>query len=182
MANTTKYATQIAAANKGGKILIFKSKFSGFWTIKFSYINLLPYKIDQFFGFLTGQCLKLRRKTCSHGFKSSFAKNFHIPKPSILLLFKRSSYYNDFWPITLRALNIILGAWNGFSGNCPESCHLLFFLNYAFENTAFGHLTEIPTKCWCKENIHLVFLSFTWNFRTWEYLVFLSFRWNSRTW
>ena len=161
MANATKYATQIAAANKGGKILIFKSKFSGFWTIKFSYINLLPYKIDQFFGFLTGQCPKLRRKTCSHGFKSSFAKNFHIPKPSILLLFKRSSYYNDFWPITLRALNIILGAWNGFSGNCPESCHLLFFLNYAFENTAFGHLTEMPTKCWCKENIHLVFLGFT---------------------
>ena len=30
MANATKYATQIAAANKGGKILIFKSKFSGF--------------------------------------------------------------------------------------------------------------------------------------------------------
>ena len=30
MANATKYATQIVAANKVGKILIFKPKFSGF--------------------------------------------------------------------------------------------------------------------------------------------------------
>ena len=49
-----------------------------------------------------------------------------------LLSFKRCPYDNDFWPISLRNLNVILGAWNGFSGNYRESCDRLFFLKKDF--------------------------------------------------
>ena len=46
-----------------------------------------------------------------------------------LLSFKRCPYDNDYWPISLEDLNIILGARNGFSGKCHKSCDRLFFLN-----------------------------------------------------
>ena len=53
-----------------------------------------------------------------------------------VLYFKRSPYDNDFWPISLY-LNIILDAWNGFSGNWRESCDRLFFLNQYFWKNGF---------------------------------------------
>ena len=46
-----------------------------------------------------------------------------------LLSFKRCPYDNDFWPINFGDLNLFLGDWNVFTGNCNESCHQLFFLN-----------------------------------------------------
>ena len=49
-----------------------------------------------------------------------------------LLSFKRYPYDSDFWPISLGDLSIILGARNGFSGNCRESCDRLFFLKLRF--------------------------------------------------
>ena len=49
-----------------------------------------------------------------------------------LLSFKRCPYDNDSWPISLGDLNIILGAWNDFSGKCRESCDRLFFLKLRF--------------------------------------------------
>ena len=61
-----------------------------------------------------------------------------------LLSFKRCPYDNDSLPISLGDLNIILGAWNGFSGKCHESCDRFFSYIKIFENTAFGHVTEMP--------------------------------------
>ena len=61
-----------------------------------------------------------------------------------ILSFKRCLFDNDFWPISLSDLNVILGAWNGFSGYYRESCDRLFFLKIFFEYTAFGHMTEMP--------------------------------------
>ena len=49
-----------------------------------------------------------------------------------LFSFKRCPYDNSSWPINSGDLNIILGAWNGFSGKCRESCNRLFFVNYFF--------------------------------------------------
>ena len=46
---------------------------------------------------------------------------------------KRYPYGNDFWPISLWDLNIILGAWNGFSGNLLPAYFLkLRFLKIRF--------------------------------------------------
>ena len=53
--------------------------------------------------------------------------------------FKRCPYSNDFWPISLGDLNIILGAWNGFSSIVIGLCSQIKI----FENT-FGHVTEMP--------------------------------------
>ena len=49
-----------------------------------------------------------------------------------LLSFQRCRYDNDFWPIRLEDLNIILGAWNGFLANCRENCDRIFLLNQDF--------------------------------------------------
>ena len=45
-----------------------------------------------------------------------------------LLSFKRCPYDSNFWTISLRDLNIILGAWNGFSGKLRSA----FFLKLRF--------------------------------------------------
>ena len=93
-----------------------------------------------------GQTFKLKRNTCFREFKSSLALNFLSKNVNFnLLSFKRSPYDNNFCPISLGDLNVILGAWNGFAGNCCESCDQLFFQIKIFENTAFGHVTEFPT-------------------------------------
>lgn len=51
--------------------------------------------------------------------------------------FKRCPYENDFFPINLGDLNIILGSWNGFTANFRESYEGLFFLNYDFWKCGF---------------------------------------------
>ena len=62
-----------------------------------------------------------------------------------LLSFKRRTYDNLFWTISLGDLNIILGAWNGFSANCHACCDRLFFSKTKiFENMALGHVNEVP--------------------------------------
>ena len=57
------------------------------------------------------------------------------PQPFV----ERCPYDNDFWPINLGGLNIILGACNGFPANCRESCDQFFFLKWA------SHLYQF---CW----------------------------------
>ena len=118
----------------GGKVLIFTPKAPIFRTTEFSYINFSHRK--QIFVFWAGQNLKLRRNICFRGIKSSLMVNFHVPKPEKvgslknvkfkLLSFKRFPHGNDFWPISLGDLNIILGAWNCFSENYRESCDRFF--------------------------------------------------------
>ena len=136
----TRYATRIATTSRRGKVLIFKPKVPSFHTAEFCHINVFPQKIDPIFGFWAGQSLKLRRNTCLRGFVSSLMVNFDLYTKTWkvgslknvnfnLLPFKRCPYDNDSWPISLEDLNIILGAWNGFSGNCREICDRLFFLN-----------------------------------------------------
>ena len=81
--------------------------------------------------------------------------NFHVPKPERLALsknvnfnllsLKRCPYDSDFPPISLGDLNMVLGAWNAFSGNYRESCDRFFFSEIKiFENMAFGRVTELP--------------------------------------
>ena len=74
------------------------------------------------------------------------ALNFPVPKPARLALSKmwtsifclsKDPYDNNSWLISLRNLNIILGAWNGFSGKCRESCDRFFFLNQDFWKYGF---------------------------------------------
>ena len=75
--------------------------------------------------------------------------NFHVPKPERLLSlknvnfnllsFKSCPYDNNTWPISLVDLNIILGAWNGFSGKRRKCTKI-------FENTAFDHVTKVLLK------------------------------------
>ena len=137
--NATRYAIWKATTSTRGKVLISKPKAPSFHTTKFSYINFFPYKIDQILGFWAGQSLKLRRNTFFRGFKVFFGVELQRTKAwkvgSLktvnfnLLPFNRCPYDNSFWPIVLADFNITLGAWNGFSGNCRESCDRLFFLN-----------------------------------------------------
>ena len=136
----TRYATRIDTTSRRDKVLIFKPKAPSFHTTEFSRMNIFPQKIDPIFGFWAGQSLKLRRNTCFRGFISSLVVNFDVytktwkvgPLKNVnfnLLPFKRCPYDNDFLLIGLGDLNIFLGAWNGFSGNCRKSCDRLFFLN-----------------------------------------------------
>ena len=64
-----------------------------------------------------------------------------------LLSFKRFSYDNDFRPINLEDLNIILGVWNGFQENAAKVVICFFSEIKIFENIAFGHVTEEPNYC-----------------------------------
>ena len=52
------------------------------------------------------------------------------PQPFV----ERCSYDNDFWPINLGDLNIILGACNGFPASFRESCDTSY--NYNFRETS----------------------------------------------
>ena len=71
--------------------------------------------------------------TPSKTWKVSPVKNVNFN----LLPFKRCPYENDFCPINLGDLNIILGSWNGFTANFRESYEGLFFLNYDFWKCGF---------------------------------------------
>ena len=129
---------QLATTSRTGKVEILKPKAPCFYTAECSDINFFPQKIDLIFDFWAGQGLKLWRNTCFCWFKYSLALNFHVAKPERLALLKmwtsifclsKGPYDNDSWPISLGDLNIILSAWNGFSGKCSEICDRLFFLN-----------------------------------------------------
>ena len=61
-----------------------------------------------------------------------------------LLSFKICSYGSDFWPISSGDLNKILGAWNGFLANCRKFAIGFSSWIKIFENTVFGHVTEVP--------------------------------------
>ena len=95
------------------------------------------------FRFWTGQKLKVRRNTRFRGIFGEIQriKTCIVGSPKNvnfnLLTFKKCLYDNDFWPISLEDLNIISGAWNGFSGNYRESCDQLFFLNLDFWKYSF---------------------------------------------
>ena len=62
-----------------------------------------------------------------------------------LLSFKRCPYDNDFRPISLGDLNIVLGAWNDFFSEITAKVATGSFSQIKiFENTAFGLVTEVP--------------------------------------
>ena len=62
-----------------------------------------------------------------------------------LLYFERCPYDNDFWPISLGDLNLILGAWNG--QEIAAKVAIGFFPSTkVFENTVFGYVTEVPHR------------------------------------
>ena len=71
-----------------GQVLIFKSKALSFCATNFSYINTLPSKIEQTFGFLVVQSIELSRNTCFRRFKFFFVVNFHVAKTERLALSK----------------------------------------------------------------------------------------------
>ena len=130
---------ELATTSRQGKVPIFKPTAPSFLHYKIFLYKLFPIENRPNFWFWAGQGLKLWRNTCFCWFKSSLALNFHVYTKTWkvgslenvnfnLLSFKRCPY-DDSWPISLGDLNIILGAWNGFSGKCRESCDRLFFLN-----------------------------------------------------
>ena len=131
--------TQIATSSRWGKVLIFKPKALSVYTAWCSYINFFPKNIDQNLGFWAGQRLTLSRNTCFCGFNSSLVVKSHMSQPERLAISKMWTtclstcpYDNNFWPISLGNLTIILGAWNGFLVDFQESCDQRFFLNYNF--------------------------------------------------
>ena len=56
-------------------------------------------------------------------------------------VFPRVPIWQRLLTISFGDLNINLGAWNGFSANCRESCDRLFFLNYNFLKYGFWSVT-----------------------------------------
>ena len=123
-----------------GKLLVFKLKALIFHIRDFFLYKHFLVKMDQILGFWASQSLKSNRNTCFRGFKSSLVVKSHVVKPGRLALpknvnfnfwsFKRCPYDNDFGPINLGGLNIILGAWNGFPSNFRESCDQVFYLKW----------------------------------------------------
>ena len=74
-----------------------------------------------------------------------------------LFSFIRCPYDNNFRPISLGDLNIILVARNIFFRKLPQKLWSSCFLKI-FENTAFGHVTEVPVI-----TIKVLVIQFSWN-------------------
>ena len=114
------------------------SCYTGVWN-KNVYTNILISIASDRLAALRGAWEERRYITVFWRFKSSLVMHSHVAKRERLvqsktltfnlLSCKRCPYDNDFWPINLEDLNIILGAWNSFAGNLHKSCDWFFFLN-----------------------------------------------------
>ena len=129
---------QLATTSRWGKVPIFKQKAPSFHASEFSYINFFLQKTDQILGFWACRGLKLRRNTCFCWFKSSFAVNFHVPKPERLALsiIWTSIFCLQKMPIWKRLLANQLGGLEcdftclkRFFRKVPRKLRWLFFLN-----------------------------------------------------
>ena len=133
--------------SRRGKVLIFKPKSPSFHTTEFSYINIFSWKTDQIFNLWVDQSLKLRRNTCLRGFKSSLV--FQITKPERLALSKnwtsifclsKGTQCQQVLANPLEGFEYYFRCLKWFFKKLPRKLQSAFF-----ENTAFGHVTEVPT-------------------------------------
>ena len=132
------YATRIATYNKQTR------ESTNFYTKSPSQNRIFLYKLFPIenrpnFWFLGGPRSKIMKKYLflsiyvffgaesprTNTWKIGSLKNVNFN----LLSFKRCPYDNDSWPSSLGDLNVILGAWNDFSGKCCKTCDQPFSLN-----------------------------------------------------
>ena len=117
-------------------------------------MSFFPQKIDQLFGFWVVRGLILWRNTCFCRFKSSLALNFHVPKSEMLALSKMWTSIFYLWKganmtttpgqSTWRIWTQFLVPETVFQESATKAAIGFFSQIKIFENTAFGHVTEVP--------------------------------------